>query len=141
MCPTFADGLQHMVKPGHTLIIEEPESHIDAATQRNLARAIAMLVNGGVNVLLTTHSAYFVSQLNNLLLLSELSTNSRSGRGYKGGEVLAADSVGAYQFNPSDDGTHVETLDVTAEGGIPMDAFTDVHGDLYNEAIRLEHAR
>ena len=133
--------LKYIVRPGHLLIIEEPESHIDASNQRNLARAIAMMVDAGVKVMLTTHSDFFVSQINNLLLVSQLSTRSRAARGYSRSEVLAPSDLGAYLFKPSDQGTHVESLDVTADGGIPMEAFTDVHSALYDEAIRLEHAR
>ena len=46
--------LKHLVREGHLFIIEEPESHLDAANQMKLARAIAMLVNAGVYVLITT---------------------------------------------------------------------------------------
>ena len=132
--------LKYLVQPGHLFIIEEPESHIDAESQLNLARAIAMLVNAGVKVLLTTHSDYFVKQINNLLLLSELSPRRRAARRYRREEVLNPDQVGAYLFRPTDDGTEVESMAVTASGGIPVDTFTDVHGALYDEAVTLEYA-
>ena len=72
---------------GDLFIIEEPESHIDAENQRRLARAIAMLVNA----LITTHSDFFVGQLNNLLLLSEVSGRRRAARKYAANEVLQPD--------------------------------------------------
>ena len=100
-----------------------------------------MLVNAGVKVLITTHSDFFVSQLNNLLLLSQLSNRRRAARRrYSANEVLHPDTVGAYQFNPGQNGTAVETLDVTAEGGIPITPFTDVHSAIYDEAIALERS-
>ena len=132
--------LKHLVRPGHLFIIEEPESHIDAENQMKLARAIVMLVNAKVRVLITTHSDYFVNQLNNLLLLSRVKSQSRSARRYSSSEVLRPNHVGAYLFKPSAEGSMVEALDVTAEEGIPTFPFTDTHSALYNEAISLEHA-
>ena len=131
--------LKHLVRPGQLFIIEEPESHIDAENQRKLARAIAMLVNANVSVLITTHSDYFVNQLNNLLLLSQLTPRRRAARKYSAGEVLKPSDVGAYLFEPGAEGSTVRTLEVTAEGGIPTFPFTDAHSALYNEAIALEH--
>lgn len=133
--------LKYLVRSGHLFIIEEPESHLDAGNQRNLARAIAMLVNAGVKVLITTHSDYFINQINNLLLLSQLTSRRRLARKYRANEVLKPDDVGAYLFRPGDDGSSVEALDITTDYGILTDMFTNVHSDLYNEAIVLEHSR
>ncbi|MCY3802764.1 MAG: AAA family ATPase [Chloroflexi bacterium] len=132
--------LKYLVRPGHLFIIEEPESHIDAENQRKLARAIAMLINANVKVLITTHSDYFVNQLNNLLLLSRVKSQSRSARRYRSSEVLEPSCVAAYLFDPSDNGSRMSKLEVTAEEGIPTFPFTDSHSALYNEAIALEHA-
>jgi predicted ATPase len=132
--------LKYLVRPGQLFIIEEPESHLDADNQRKLARAIAMLINSGVKVLITTHSDFFVNQINNLLLLSQIPARSRAARKYSANEVLEPDNVGAYLFKTGDDGSMVETLEVTAESGIPTFPFTDAHSALYNEAIRLEHS-
>ncbi len=131
--------LKYLVRPGQLFIIEEPESHLDADNQRKLARAIAMLINSGVKVLITTHSDFFVNQINNLLLLSQISARSRAARRYSADEVLQPDNVGAYLFKTRDDGSRVETLEITADSGIPTFPFTDAHNALYNEAIRLEH--
>ena len=132
--------LKHLVRPGHLFIIEEPESHIDAENQRKLAQAIAMLINAGVKVLVTTHSDYFVNQINNLLLLSQLTPRKRAARRYSASEVLDPNDVGAYFFEPGEEGSVVQELEVTAEEGISTAPFTDVHSALYNEAIALEHA-
>lgn len=133
--------LKHLVRKGHLFIIEEPESHIDAENQRKLARAIAMLVNSGVKVLITTHSDYFVNQINNLLLLSQVSSRRRAARNYSASEVLKPNDVGAYLFEPSIAGSEVRELKVSAEEGIPIPQFTEVHSSLYDEAVSLEHVR
>jgi energy-coupling factor transporter ATP-binding protein EcfA2 len=131
--------LKYVVRPGHLLIIEEPESHLDADNQRKLARALASIVKSGVKVLITTHSDYFVNQINNLLLLSQLSQRQRKTRGYSAGQALDPTDVGAYLFCPGDQGSSVEDLKITPHAGIPTNMFTDAHSALYNEAITLEH--
>ena len=131
--------LKYLVRPGHLFIIEEPESNLDVANQMRLARAIAMLVNAGVKVLITTHSDFFVNQIDNLLLLSQVSARRRASRRYSAKEVLQPKDVGAYLFKPGPDGSVAHTLDVTADGGIPAEDFGDAHSALYNEAILLEH--
>jgi predicted ATPase len=130
--------LKYLVRPGYLFIIEEPESHLDAQNQRILAQAIAQLVRVGVKVLVTTHSDYFVNQLNNLLLLSQLPARRRTPQGYSANIVLNAEDVGAYLFTPGVDGTVVESLDIDASKGISVERFAQVHRELYNEAIRLE---
>ncbi len=132
--------LKHLVRQDHLFIIEEPESHIDAENQGKLARAIAMLVNANVKVLVTTHSDYFVNQLNNLILLSQVTPQRRAGRRYSASEVLKPNDVGAYLFEPSADGSGVSPLEISVEGGIPTFPFTDAHSALYNEAVALEPA-
>ena len=62
--------LRHVAKKNHLLIIDEPESHLDTANQVLLARLIAHFVKSGVRVLITTHSDYFLKELNNLIMLS-----------------------------------------------------------------------
>ena len=132
--------LKHLVRPGNLFIIEEPESHIDADNQMKLARAIAMLVNSGVHVLITTHSDFFVSQINNLLLLSEVSHQKRTARRYSRSEVLHPEDVSGYFFDPGPEGSRVHELPVTSDVGIPIPHFTDAHSALYDEAVELEHS-
>lgn len=131
--------LKYVVRPGDVLIIEEPESHLDVDNQRKLARALVSIVRSGVKVLFTTHSDYFVNQINNLLLLSQLSPRRRAARGYSASEVLDPNDLGAYFFRPGDHGSSVEDLRITPDEGIPTNMFTDAHSALYNEAITLEH--
>ena len=130
--------LKYVVSEGERVIIEEPESHLDAGNQRHLASAIAMLVNAGVNVLVTTHSNFLLSEVNNLLLASGVEQDYTED--YDANELLAPEQVGAYLFSPGDEGTHVEEIEVTKEDGISVDSFARVHEALYDEAIRLQYA-
>ena len=90
--------LKYLVHPGHFFIFEEPESHLDPANQSRLARAIVMMVNAGVRVLVTTHSDIFLNQLNNLMQASQLPSRRRLRMGYKAVEMLNPQDVGAYIF-------------------------------------------
>ena len=133
--------LKYLVKPGHLFILEEPESHLDPANQRLLARAIAMLVNARVRVLLTTHSDVILNQLNNLMQVSKLESRRRLRMGYKAVEVLRPSDVSAYLFPHTDTGTQVRRLRVDSEEGISTESFDSVHQELYDESVGMEHAR
>ncbi|MEO1928296.1 MAG: AAA family ATPase [Nautiliaceae bacterium] len=60
------------IHKGSLLIIEEPEAHLSFENQRKIARIVAMLVNKGVKVLVTTHSDFFIYELNNLILAKDI---------------------------------------------------------------------
>lgn len=61
--------LRHLAKKGDLLMIDEPEMNLHPKSQRLLARWVAMLVNCGVKVFITTHSDYLVKELNTLVML------------------------------------------------------------------------
>ena len=132
--------LKYLVRAGHLFILEEPESHLDPANQRLLARAIAMSVNAGVRVLVTTHSDIFLNQVNNLMQASSLESRRRLRMGYKAMEVLSPSDVSAYVFEHSADGTQVQRLPLDSEYGISTESFDAVHRALYDESIEMEHA-
>jgi AAA15 family ATPase/GTPase len=51
-----------------TLFIEEPELHLHPDAQVKMSQIVAVLVNAGFRVVVTTHSLNVVYSLNNLLL-------------------------------------------------------------------------
>jgi len=65
------------VHRGSLLIIEEPEAHLSFKNQRKIARIIALLVNKGVKVLITTHSDFLIYELNNLIIANKISDIKR----------------------------------------------------------------
>ncbi len=134
--------LKHSVESGDLLIIEEPESHLHPANQRKLAWAIVKLIRDGLNVMLTTHSDYFLSQLSNFVRLSLLA-DERVTAGYDAKAFIDPDDVGCYLFEWDEEGrgSRVRTLDINAEDGIPDDEFSDVAELLYNEYVDLERVR
>lgn len=60
--------LRLRAQPGDLLVIDEPEMNLHPASQVRLLEALAVLVDSGVYVLLTTHSPYLLSHLNTLAL-------------------------------------------------------------------------
>lgn len=66
--------LKHQIQQGEILIIDEPESYLHPSNQMKMARIIAMLVNAGVKVVITTHSDYMIREFNALIALGSMST-------------------------------------------------------------------
>ena len=90
--------IRHDAKQGQLLIVDEPESHLDVNNQVRLARLLARIATAGLRVLVTTHSDYFVKEINNLIMAARLGTESRAVRavGYESEARLPASAVRAY---------------------------------------------
>ncbi|MGN0879778.1 MAG: AAA family ATPase [Oligosphaeraceae bacterium] len=61
--------IRYLAQPGHLLMIDEPELNLHPSNQRLMARLLAMLVNAGVKVFVTTHSDYIIREFNTLIML------------------------------------------------------------------------
>lgn len=84
-------------RPGALLMIDEPELNLHPARQRALLRYLARMSNtSGVGVAISTHSDYFVRELNTLLAFGaqlELLSTIMSEAGYAKEEALCAHNV------------------------------------------------
>lgn len=121
------------------MIIEEPESHLHPSLQQKFARAIGRLVNAGVEVVLTTHSDYFLTQINNLILAGGLSDDQRVKAGFEAQECLQVSQVSAYLFEPTRKaGTNVRRMRISRPRGIPQREFERAASTLYTETLDLE---
>lgn len=67
-----------IAKKGGLLIIDEPELNLHPNNQRRMAILLAKLINSGVKVLITTHSDYLVRELNNRIMMKQLSQEVRN---------------------------------------------------------------
>jgi hypothetical protein len=124
-----------MVEPIN-VFIEEPEAHLHPGAQRSLAKIISRAVNMGKNVVVTTHSDYLITALNNLIALSQLPKRRLKRLGYTKEEVLPPESVAAYLVRTEGDKAVLEKLQVTREG-IPEDEFAKVAEELLGERGRI----
>ena len=115
--------LRHVARKNQLLIIDEPESHLDTANQRLMARLLARFVRAGIRVLITTHSDYIIKEFNNLIMLSS-QFKGRDGvakrLGYSDGDYLPKRSVRAYVAE--DDSLSWCTVD---QFGMNMPVFDD----------------
>ena len=126
--------LRHVVQPGETLIIEEPEAHLHPAMQVEFIRQIAALVKADVRVIITTHSEWVLETLANLVRLSDLPKARRKGI-EDADLVLRPDQVGAWLFKPkrSPKGSVVEEIQFDPDAGGLVSDYSDVAEQLYNE--------
>ena len=135
--------LKYLIRPGHLLILEEPESHLHPAAQRQLARGIVRLVNAGVKVLVTTHSDIIISQINNLLALRQASPELVEQGGFEPEDFLQPDQVGTYLFRYNQElgGCETVELEIDPDTGIDEDQFAAVFEAIYDESIALQRDR
>lgn len=119
-----------IAKKGGLLIIDEPELNLHPNNQRIMAILLAKLINSGIKVLITTHSDYLVRELNNRIMLKNLSPEARRNimSEYKisEDELLDISDVKAY-------GVGVENREITKftinEYGIDTKIFDTVIND------------
>ena len=93
--------LQYNAQAGDLLVIDEPEQNLHPNQQLAITEFIAMLVNSGIHVAITTHSTYVVEHLQNLLLAHDLKEKDKIvGDLYLKDEKALLDkkNVGVYLF-------------------------------------------
>lgn len=91
--------LKHTAKIGDLLIIDEPELNLHPDNQRKIARLLAMLVNAGIKVFITTHSDYLIKEFNILIMLNKLGEVEQrvmESEGYRKSELIDHKRVTAY---------------------------------------------
>ena len=131
--------LEHLAQPGDYLMIDEPELSLHPDNQQNLARVLAKLVNNGVKVVLSTHSPYFVRELNNLIMLNKSFIKAgelRQRYGYEPGESLNPEKVSAYLF----DQKTIKEMEIDVNEGIIAETFDDVINNLNQSSNDIYYA-
>ena len=130
--------LRHLVRPGNVLIIEEPESHLHPAMQVEFTRQIAMLVESGIRVIITTHSEWVLEELANIVRRSNLPTSGQNATA-KTKIALRSNQVGAWLFKRKirPKGSVVEEIILDDETGLYPTGFDDVSEELYNESVNI----
>ena len=131
--------LRHLVHPGDLLIIEEPESHLHPGMQAEFTRQLAAMVGAGVRVMLTTHSAYVLEELANLVRMHDLPKAQRAG--LVGADcALGPDEVGVWLFeqNQVPNGSVVKEIPLDVDVGIFPAGYGDVTEALYNTSAEID---
>ena len=126
--------LRGLVRPGDTLIIEEPEAHLHPGAQADIAVILARLVRAGVKVIITTHSDWLLQEIGNLIRAGEL-----ENAGKEVGELptsLQKEDVGVWHFQKNGE---VEEIPYNRIDGVEPMEYLDVAEDLYNRSARLQN--
>ena len=126
--------LRSLVRPGDTLIIEEPEAHLHPGAQADMAVVLARLVRAGVRVIITTHSDWMLQEIGNLIRVGELEAVEEKVSDLP--ISLQKEQVGVWHFQKSG---KVEEIPYDRINGVEPMEYLDVAEDLYNRSARLQN--
>ena len=126
--------LRGLVRPGDTLIIEEPEAHLHPAAQTEMAATLARLVRAGVKVIVTTHSDWLLKEIANLMHVGELKEKEALKK--QTNDWLLPEEVGTWLFQKNG---MVEEIKFDRINGIEPIEYEDVAQALYNRWAGLQN--
>ena len=122
--------LRSGIKPGDTLIIEEPEAHLHPGAQADMAVILARLVRAGVKVIITTHSDWLLQEISNLTLEGLLAEETDEPASW-----LLPEEVGVWHFQKDQP---VKEIPFKPREGISPEDYEDVAEGLYNRSVNLQ---
>ena len=131
--------LRGTVKPGDTLIVEEPEAHLHPAAQIQIAIALARLVRQGVRIVLTTHSDWLLQEIANLMRVGE-TVNQRESDDTSSGWLMPQE-VGVWQFikDHPGGGSRLKEIPYDRVEGVYPEDYEDLEEALYNRSADLQN--
>ena len=125
------------------LFIDEPELNLHPQNQVYFVQLLAMLVNKGLNIVISTHSDYIVNAVNNLIKLATIKQNDNAFvtdklyRKYKlnTNTYLNIDDVSAYMFEK---GT-IRQVSKDKEFGLELTTFNKAIDEIYEFSDKLDN--
>ena len=134
--------LRYRAQKGGLLIIDEPEMNLHPESQAKLLEVLGMLVNAGVNVLLTTHSPYFMSHLNNLIAgdMTDDATREKQAKSLyleDDRAFLKPEDVSAYEMRQNKKGEQTLHDLHDKDYGIRWDTLSDVSADIQQKFFEI----
>ena len=126
--------IRGLIRPGDTLIIEEPEAHLHPAAQAQMAATLARLVRAGVKVLVTTHSDFMLQEIGNLMRVGMLKEKGALKK--ETNDWLSPEEVGAWHFQKDQP---VKEIQFDHTVGIEPEDYEDVAESLYNRWAGLQN--
>lgn len=131
--------LEFEAQPGDVLMIDEPELNLHPSNQRKLARLLARLVNGGLRIIISTHSDYLVREINSLIMLSQpaaMRSDLMQRYGYSEDEILPPEIVLAWLFSDR----RISAMEINAVEGIAAKTFDDQMHELNDTSDGIYYA-
>ena len=129
--------IRGLIRPGDTLIIEEPEAHLHPGAQTEIAATLGRLIRAGVRVVVTTHSDWLLKEIGNLIREGVLKEKGEQRKKPDGPERwLLPNEVGAWQFHKE---KPVEPLHFTNLDGIDPPDYEELALNLYNRSVGLHN--
>jgi len=130
--------LRYRAKKNDLLIIDEPEMNLHPESQAKLLEIFGILVNLGVNVLITTHSSYFMEYLNSLVigkLDKQASLKKQATELYlkDSRAFVPLEKVSAYEMKDN----KLHSLK-DEDYGIRWDTLSDVSHDIVQKYFRID---
>lgn len=131
--------LRYLAQPNDLIVIDEPEMNLHPAAQVEIIEFLAMLVNAGLNVLVTTHSPYIVDHISNLIAAHQHEAPEAITEHFYLEDkraFIAQDKVSVQLF---EDNTAKNILDV--DGGINWETFWNVSADIsgiYSQLLKTK---
>ena len=125
---TLLVHLRSRARPGQLIVIDEPEMSLHPAAQVELTEFFGMLVNAGLNILITTHSPYIVDHISNLIRANDHPDKEKVKDYFylkQTTSFLPKDKVSVYLFE-SDKVTDI----LKEDGDINWGTFSSVSRDL-----------
>lgn len=120
--------LRYLAKPGDLIVIDEPEMNLHPRAQMKMIEFLAMLINAGLRIIITTHSPYLIDHLTNLMKAFEAENREEICNLFTLKQIdafIAKDRVSVYLF---DEGEAKSIID--KEGSINLGTFGDVSDDI-----------
>lgn len=124
--------LNHEIKLGDLLIIDEPELNLHPKNQILLGRLFALLINIGVKVFITTHSDYIIRELSNCIMLNNLEDDKISNlkdsvfnNKYSPNMKLDPKRVSVYISKEEKD-NYLHEVNIYKDTGIELETFNSV---------------
>ena len=116
--------IKHIASPGQILMIDEPELNLHPENQRKIARLLAMLVNSGIRVFITTHSDYVVREFDFMTRLFDHKQLAQR-LGYPEGQLLRSISIRKYIVERANKSTQyvLKKIAIDQESGIENSSF------------------
>ena len=133
--------VRHIAQHGDFLVIDEPELNLHPENQVKMAELLVRLINLGIKIIMTTHSDYIIKEINNRIMLSNISKKENLyDLSFKEEDTLRQERVSAFTIC---DDRRIKEIPVD-KYGIDQQIFDDVisslneRSDLIYDALNLE---